>query len=188
MQLSYFFLNTSQRWNVRDLGGPYILMIFRITKKFIPFSRTIDKLDDGVARGVEGLSLLECEETRNQIVNELDEVKKLEEFVISKLIGFWLFLLSWCFLTCLFIFGSCWDSCTRKFFNLLKNNRVFLENSLTLTWSFQLHTFLLSRLDDETTENSANIYISGFESRPANIASVGFSQMEDYFFSAFVKF
>lgn len=63
-------------------------MIFRITKKFIPFSRTIDKLDDGVARGVEGLSLLECEETRNQIVNELDEVKKLEEFVISKLIGF----------------------------------------------------------------------------------------------------
>ncbi|VDD95746.1 unnamed protein product [Enterobius vermicularis] len=66
-----------------------------------------NKLDDGVARGVEGLSLLECEETRNQIVNELDE----------------------------------------------------------------LHTFLLSRLDDETTENSANIYISGFESRPANIAS-----------------
>lgn len=76
----------------------------------------VELLEDAVARGMEALTFLENSETRNLIVDELNE----------------------------------------------------------------LLTFLLFRQDDESTESSANIYISGIENRPAEISNVSVSMMDNW--------
>uniref|UniRef100_A0A0N5AVS9 CDK5 regulatory subunit-associated protein 3 n=1 Tax=Syphacia muris TaxID=451379 RepID=A0A0N5AVS9_9BILA len=44
----------------------------------------------------------------------------------------------------------------------------------------ELYTFLFFRFNDEVTENSANIYISGFENRPENVANVTASAIDEW--------